>query len=133
MAYPRFITADWLRRHGCCDDGLLEFSALFGDRAELTAANLYLAAERGMELCWLAEKLLTPADRDEFFSACGDDPDWDEFCRLNAAVLRDEVEFKAVQASINKALRRFHEASEARNRGYASVLISILGLEGPRP
>ncbi len=60
----REITCEWLEEHEACEDHVEKFAATFGDRAELTRANAVRAVRAGLDIDWLATRLLdAPARR----------------------------------------------------------------------
>ena len=52
------ITGEWLRLHGACESQVRVVEATWPQGAELTEANLRIAAELSLDLDWLASHVL---------------------------------------------------------------------------
>lgn len=52
-----YLTAAKLKELNACAESYLGFRRLFGDRAEVTAENVKLAAEKGLDIDWLTLEL----------------------------------------------------------------------------
>jgi len=59
MATPKAITVRWLKRRYACADQIKQFRLVFGNQAELTRTNALLAASAGLDMDWLASRLLS--------------------------------------------------------------------------
>lgn len=55
---PITITADWLLHRKACEDQITKFAAEWPEGAELTEANLLRAGELGLDIKWLALRVL---------------------------------------------------------------------------
>ena len=64
------ITEAWLTKHGACAYRVAKFTAIWPDGAEMTEANLLLAADADLPLDWLARRL----------------PIWEEYERQEAPI-----------------------------------------------
>lgn len=58
MRLPKKITVRWLRSQGACEDQVKLFRHTFGDSAELSRAAASKAVVAGLDLDWLANRLL---------------------------------------------------------------------------
>ena len=54
------ITADWLRQQGACADQVAIFAQHWPKGATITLRGLHKAARVGLDLDWLAERILNP-------------------------------------------------------------------------
>ena len=61
----KVVTLKWLRRHEACEDQVAIFTKEWGEKAELTEANLLRAVELHLNIDWLAGHFLTEPLRAE--------------------------------------------------------------------
>jgi len=134
MRRPRAITVRWLKRHDACEDQFEKFRQTFGDRAELTRGNALLAASAGLDLDWLASRLLSVASLLVYEEAV--DPAWQAFRDAKYAAWRayEEARHRACrwddQANASReayvkdetaAWRVYQEATAAARRAFNEV------------
>jgi len=84
------ITTAWLRRRRACSYQVALFEDEFGDEAEITEANLARAAELGLDLSWLALRVLPRSL-------------WAEYRRQEAAL---RAEYRRQEAALRAEYRR---------------------------
>ncbi len=104
----RAVSREWLEGEGACEDQIELFAATFGASAELTRENAIKAARAGLDIDWLADRLLAP-------------PAWRAYEEATAPALRACHEAKATarrayEEATAPALRACHEATASARR-----------------
>ncbi len=136
----REITVEWLEEHEACEDHAEKFVATFGDRAELTRANVVRAVRAGLDIDWLAPRLLdAPALRAyeevrvtawrAYKKATA--PAWRAYKEAMAPALRAYEQVaaparRAYKEATAPALRAYEEAKAAALRAYEEASSAAL-------
>jgi hypothetical protein len=125
----RVITREWLEEHEACDDHVEKFAATFGDEAELTRANAIKAARAGLDIDWLAGKLLDATALRAYEEAKV--PAWRAYQEAKAPAWRAYQEarapaWRAYQEATAPALRAYEEARAPAWRAYQEAETTAL-------
>jgi len=121
---PIVLTAEWLDQQDACEDQAALAILYFGERATMTRTMLHECAALGLDLDWLAERILTPKQRAAYQQATA--TAWAAYQQATAPALA------AHEQATNTARATFQQATAAAWATYqqatAPALAAALGL-----
>jgi len=123
------VTLAWLEKLGACNDHIELFAKTFGDSTAVTPEAITRAAAVGLDLDWIAERIITATALKAYKEAKA--PAWKAYEEATAPALKAYEEgaataFKAYEEGAATAFKAYVEAEATAWKAYKEATATAL-------